>query len=346
MLLTGRKLKKLARAAGNPALIGNYLGIRVCSILKPERVPFLPVHLDIEPNNTCNFRCPHCQVTYWNKERAYLDRGRFGEILDQFPGLIRVKLQGMGEPLLNKDLVGLLREGVARRAEMSIISNGSIYSDELAGELMTLGSTLITFSIDGATAAVFERIRAGSSFEKVKENIARYARARGGAPNPVLAAWTIVTRDNVEELPGIASLTASLGLDHLTIQTFLSDWGKNEMQDRTDPVRVELESERLRASLEGAAARARESGLGISVVSHDYYSSERPCRWPWTSAYIAANGDVVPCCIIADADTVRMGNVFEEDFGSIWNGAAYRELRRRIRENDLPDYCRSCYRSS
>ncbi len=339
-------MKKLVRAATSPALIRNYLGTRLCSIFKPERVPFLPVHLDIEPNNTCNFRCPHCQVTYWDKERAYLDRARFGAILDQFPGFFRVKLQGMGEPLLNGNLVELLREGETRRTEMSIISNGSIYRDELAEELMTLEMTSITFSIDGATASVFERIRAGSSFERVKENVGRYVQARGGATRPILAAWTIVTRDNIGELPGIVALTASLGLDHLTIQTFLSDWGKHEMQDRTDPVRVELESELLSGSLEEASAAAREAGLAMDIVSHDYYSSERPCRWPWTSAYIAANGDVIPCCIIADADTACMGNLFERDFRSIWNGAAYRELRRRIRENDLPDYCKSCYRSA
>ncbi len=345
MTLTKRKIRKITKVLGSPTLAWNYLGIRLCSALKPERVPFLPVHLDIEPNNTCNFRCPHCQVTYWEKEHAYLDRDRFKAILDQFPGLLRIKLQGMGEPLLNKNLAGLLGEGEARRAEMSIISNGSIYSDELADELMRLGMTSITFSLDGATAPVFEQIRAGSSFERVTENIGRYVRARGGAPSPILAAWTIVTRDNVGELPGIVELSASLGLDHLTIQTFLSDWGKNEMQDRTGPVRVGLESERLRASLEEASARARRAGLRMEIVSHDYYSSERPCRWPWTSAYIAANGDVVPCCIIADADTVCMGNLFERDFASIWNGAAYRELRRRIRDNDLPEYCKGCYQS-
>jgi radical SAM protein with 4Fe4S-binding SPASM domain len=323
----------------------NYLGTRLCSVLKPERVPFLPVHLDIEPNNTCNFRCPHCQVTHWNKERAYLDTDRFKDILDQFPGFLRIKLQGMGEPLLNGSLAELLGEGEARRAEMSIISNGSIYTDEIAEKLMTLRRTLITFSLDGATAPVFEKIREGSSFERVTENIGRYVRARGGAPSPILAAWTIVTRDNVEELPGIVTLTASLGLDHLTIQTFLSDWGKDEMQDHTDPVRVELESKGLRESLGEATARARRAGLRMKIVSHDYYSSKRPCRWPWTSAYIAANGDVVPCCIIADSDTACMGNLFERDFGSIWNGGAYRELRRRIRDNDLPEYCKSCYLS-
>ena len=38
-----------------------------------------------------------------------------------------------------------------------------------------------------------------------------------------------------------------------------------------------------------------------------------------------------------------MGNVFAEPFESIWNSAGYRELLGRIRDHDLPDYCRNCY---
>lgn len=322
----------------------NYLGIRLGAARRPERVPFLPVHLDIEPNNTCNFRCPHCQVTYWNKKHHLLDPAGFKHILDQFNGFLRVKLQGMGEPLLNGSLAELLREGEAQGAEMSIISNGSIYTDEIADQLMELKATLITFSLDGASAPVFEKIRAGSSFERVAENIRRFVRARGAASSPILAAWTVVTRDNVGELSGIVALTDSLGLDHLTIQTFLSDWGKSEMHHHTDPVKVELESGPMREALAEATAAARKAGLRMKIVSHDYYSSDRPCPWPWKSAYIASNGDVVPCCIIADSDIARMGNLFEEDFRSIWNGEAYRELRRRIRTNDLPEYCKDCYR--
>lgn len=342
--MIGWRIRKLARALKKPSLIWNYIGTRLCARYRPDSVPFLPVHLDIEPNNTCNFSCSHCQVTYWDKERVYLDPAGLRRILDQFEGFLRVKLQGMGEPLLNKDLAELLREGEAYGAEMSIISNGSIYTEEIAEELMRLRTTLITFSLDGATSSIFEKIRSGSNFEKVKENIDRFVRARGSASSPILAAWTVVTRDNVEELPGIVALADSLGLDCLTIQTFLSDWGKSEMQRHTDPVKVELESERLLKALDRATIAARSARLDLKIVSHDYYSSDHPCPWPWTSAFIAANGDVVPCCIIADSDIAFMGNLFEEDFRTIWNGEAYRALRDRIRTNDIPEYCRGCYK--
>lgn len=58
---------------------------------------------------------------------------------------------------------------------------------------------------------------------------------------------------------------------------------------------------------------------------------------------VAADGDVVPCCVIAESDVIRMGNLFEEDFSVIWNSEAYRRFRHRIRTHDLHDFCKNCY---
>ena len=54
----------------------DWVGTRVAYALRWKKVPFLPVAIDIEPNNTCNFKCTHCQVTYWDKKPAYFDRDR------------------------------------------------------------------------------------------------------------------------------------------------------------------------------------------------------------------------------------------------------------------------------
>jgi radical SAM protein with 4Fe4S-binding SPASM domain len=326
-----------------PARLLNYLAVKLVYRLGFIRAPFLPVTLDIEPNNTCNFRCPHCQVPYWSKPASYLDEERFAKILRQLPHLVRIKLQGMGEPLLNKRLAGMLKLGEARGVSMSFFSNASVLADETAAALAGLNDTEITFSLDGASKETFEKIRAGGKFEKVIENIQRLVAARGAKREPVLSGWTLATRENIGELAGIVRLAGNIGLDRLTIQTFLSDWGKKDMKARTDARKVGQDSEALAAAVDEAERAAREIGLDLRISRNDYYTRRRKCVWPWTSAYVAANGDVVPCCVIADSDTAKMGNVFERDFAEIWNSPAYRELRKRIRNHDLPGYCRNCY---
>lgn len=321
----------------------SYIGIRISAIIKPGYVPFLPVTLDIEPNNTCNLRCPHCQVTYWKKERSYLDAEGFGRILDQFPGLVRIKLQGMGEPMLNDQFLQMLKEGERRGIAMNIVTNGTVCRGEVVQALLELEGTEITFSLDGASAAVFEKIRVGSSFAGVTENIRNLTTARGDRKWPRITGWTVVTADNISELSSIVRYSADLGLDDLTIQTFLSDWGKPEMRVYTGPVRIDLVSPVLAESVKAAKSAAAECGVRLQVASHDHYSNDNKCPWPWKSAFITASGDVVPCCIVADPDTMKMGNLFEEDFRTIWNSPGYRKLRSRIKSGDLPEFCRNCY---
>jgi radical SAM protein with 4Fe4S-binding SPASM domain len=337
------RIGALGAKPGHPARVFKYIAAKLVYRLGWLRAPFLPAALDIEPNNTCNFKCPHCQVPYWSKPAARLDEERFARILRQAPDIVRIKLQGMGEPLLNRNLAGMLKLGEARGVSMSFFSNGSVLADETAEALAALGDTEITFSLDGATKETFERIRAGGTFEKVIENIRRLVAARGARRAPVISGWTLATAENIGELSLIVRLAKEIGLDRLTIQTFLSDWGKEEMKARTGAHKVDQDSEALAAALREAGETARAIGFDLRISRSDYYSRRRKCVWPWTGAYIAANGDVVPCCIVADADTAKMGNVFERDFAEIWNSPAYRELRRRIRSHDLPGYCRNCY---
>lgn len=139
-------------------------------------MPFLPQAIDVEPINCCNLKCPHCQVTHWSKPVARLTLESFRKILDQFPRLRIAKLQGMGEPLLNRELVDILKEGERGEMELRFTTNGMLCTENIAKQLLGLNDTRIVFSVDGATPEVFEKIRVGSDFEKIRENIKRRSR--------------------------------------------------------------------------------------------------------------------------------------------------------------------------
>ena len=59
---------------------------------------------------------------------------------------------------------------------------------------------------------------------------------------------------------------------------------------------------------------------------------------PWNAAYLLANGDVLACCIPG----LKMGNLHEQSMEAIWNGEAYRELRRTVNSDERPSTCRAC----
>ena len=69
---------------------------------------------------------------------------------------------------------------------------------------------------------------------------------------------------------------------------------------------------------------------------------DRYCHYVWTLANIAADGTVVACCYDYDGQ-MALGNIHTESFGTIWNGPAAREIRKRIwLEKDSSPRCRDC----
>ena len=345
--LTKKKFVDLLSQVKFPARIFNDLGIRISYFLKLSYVPFLPSSLDIEPVNYCNFRCPHCQVTHWQKEKKELDYKSFETLIKKLPQLIWIKIQGMGEPLLNKDLIPMLRLGNERSIRMSFTSNGSIFNRNIAEKVANLDNTSITFSIDGASAGVFEKIRVGSRFESVCQNIKQLTEIIGQSDkSPQVKAWMVVTKSNLREVGDVVRLVERLGVRSITFQLFLNDWGKSEMSSYIDDIKLisnNLSSKEIVLALEQAKKIAKEIGVEIRIYYGDFYTKKRICSWPWKSSYICANGDVVPCSILADSETVKMGNVFENSLSEIWNSEKYRNFRDQHINHDLPSYCRHCY---
>jgi pyrroloquinoline quinone biosynthesis protein E len=268
----------------------------------------------------------------------------FNRILAQFPGLLSIKLQGMGEPLLNRELVDMLREGEKRGISMQFITNGTVLDPSLAGQLLDLKRTHIGFSLDGATAETFESIRTGASFDKVVANIRELTRRRGKHVYPLISVTAVVTRHNLHEIPVLVRLAKELGVDSINLQTALTNWGKQEMDHYNETIRVSPQSEQVDAVFREAKRIAGEIHIDLHIWREDYYTKRNKCPWPWKRAFVAANGDVVPCCILADSDTIKMGNLFEQSFAEIWNSQPYRDFRHRIKSHRLHDFCKNCYR--
>lgn len=344
ILFTKRQWKILLGSISNPWGLLKYLYLKVAYGLKLKKLLTNPVDVDIEPINRCNFSCSHCQVPTWNKPLSKLDVAQFQEIIVQFPHLLKVKLQGMGEPLLNKELMTLLGIGEKQNITMSFTTNGSLLEASKIKELVQLDKTYINFSIDGASAETFEGMRNGSDFTQVCQNIKAFTNALdSNSESPRFQAWMLVTQKNINDIPNVVKLIKELKLKHLNLQMFFSDWGKEALQENAKSYRIQLNSAEFKEVLAEARAIAKELKIELNVHYGDYYTTKNKCPMPWLSTYIAANGDVVPCSILADSDVIKMGNVFDRDFSHIWNSPQYQEFREKHRKLEIPDCCRQCY---
>lgn len=339
-LLSRDRWRKLVKQWRHPGTLARYAGSRAAYRLRRRTLPFWPTHFDIEPINGCNLKCPHCQATHWDREVTRLTRAKFESLLDDLGPLTSVKLQGMGEPFLNPELPEMLLAGEARGISMHVVTNGTFCGPDIADQLLALRDTDVTFSLDGATAAVFEAIRPGSDFGRVCANISTLTQRREGRKQPRVRATTLITRQSAHEVIDIVALAGRIGLDGITLLTTVHNWGKDSMEPHAAALRLPRGD--LARILAQAQVFARRRGIRLSIHRPEFLRGRAVCHWPWTRAFIAANGDVVPCCRVSNPETVCMGNVFEESFARIWNSKPYRELRHRLRSHDPPDFCANC----
>lgn len=81
--------------------------------VRPHGVaPPRPRELQLEVTAACNLKCRMCLVRYRppvNRLAGSMSFDTFRTIVDDLPELERVTLQGLGEPLLNPDLVTMVR---------------------------------------------------------------------------------------------------------------------------------------------------------------------------------------------------------------------------------------------
>lgn len=332
-------MKKSLAVLKSPRRLLAYFGLQLAYKFRLNHIPMLPTVVDIEPNNWCNFRCDHCQVTHWDKPKAQLSVKDFSYITDQFPNLLKVKVQGMGEPFLNKSTIGILEYLDNKGIVTNTISNGSVLTETLTTRLSQLKLTSIGFSLDGGTRETFEGIRIRGNFEKVTDNVKSLL---DKAPNLDAAFWVVVSNDNYTECEAIVNLAKRLGVPKVVFQTFITDWGKDNMKEKIAEKTVNEST--YTHYISKATALGQTKGVHVDHYLGNKFTAKKPCQWPWSSMMIDASGDVIPCCVLADSDTINFGNIFEQKIEKIWNSEEYKGFRKSHSSGDIPEPCKACYR--
>lgn len=317
-------------------------------------VDYLPIKLDIENVSRCNFRCTMCVVPDWHKGKRADDMPleSFKRLIDEQYGLLEIKLQGVGEPLLQRDdFFEMIRYARARHIWVRTTTNASLlHLKDHARRLIDSGVNEVQISIDGASKETFETIRVGSVFEQVRRNcrtINAYCSSLGIRRTKM---WTVVQKGNLMELDALVDLAADLGFTNQVFSLELSDWGMDEMRIRNDAVNVERTIDL--ASL----FRLVEKGARLGVQVRFWNANERYrtgdpatlCPWPFERAFVSSDSRVVPCCYIGNPDVYQIDGRLDEkhSFSAVWQGAEFAKFRQAHLGNRIPEICNRCYRQS
>jgi len=320
----------------------------------------LPKVLYIETTNRCNLRCKGC-ILYrgnWEPDRD-ISLQELIRITDQLPGLEKVYLHGIGEPLLNKELPEIIRHLKRRQVYILFNSNGILLNSQRQQDFINAGLDELRISLDAASSQGYKNIRNSDAFEQIVGNLKSFLllQKQLQVASPKLSLWFLGTQDNISELPGFIELAAEIGIEEAYLQRlvyFQDDEGygvaraTKTLQDSANGSwELIQESQEMAAKLGIQFDASGRSGPIESLQGE--VKAKLPwskCYRPSTLMYITANGNVLPCCIspfaTVDYSSIILGNVFENSLAEIWSGSKYENFRKQHQTERPPKSCRGC----
>lgn len=294
-----------------PRIVRRALEFFEYSLNPGEECPIFPDHVHIEPTNACNLRCVHChhstRGTHFTKKLGVMGLDLFRKVVDDIRGVSsRITLNQQGEPLLNRSLLDMVAYAKQAGLSVSLLTNATRLTPEVAERLLDLRLDRIVFSFEGSNQAVHERVRRNSRYHRTLANILHFIGRNYEKGRHTFICMSMVessyTRDDIA---AYRDYFGRLPINTLFVNPLLSMSGASLTSDEVD------------------------MSAYLSIPRE-----EAPvCRLPWESIVVNWDGTVSPCAVDFDEAHV-IGDVRTQNLVEIFNSPAMRRFRRCHLEKD------------
>ena len=177
------------------------------------------IELRLDITNACNMHCIMCHLPYEHKSPRAMSLDEFKLATEGILHRVNVLfLSWTTEPLLNKALPAIL--AYVRECKVpcvTLVTNLTILTEELADAFVNNGLHRINVSIDAADRGLYAVIRQRDCFEKVIENVRRIQelKTKRGSRFPIIAINAVLLKMNLHQLHPIIDLCVSLKINEL-----------------------------------------------------------------------------------------------------------------------------------
>lgn len=283
------------------------------------------VIIEIEVTNRCNLSCPYCIRRVDRLEERDMTPSEFDHILKELstiysPMLGTLALSGLGEPLMNPNLIDMVNNPLLKKFPTVLFStNTTLLTRGMIKSLIDAGTlTNINVSLQSARKKVMETLQRGAKFENVVQNIRNliaYAKDKKTKVDVKYHRTTLnpnETKTDFEKLLGVKFDGRKVFFIVRAIGP--ASWGKQLPKEAHNLI--------IRGLRRPQEACRNTYGLSLIITVH---------------------GDLTGCCW--DSSKLQTyGNIFEKSLRELRSSKRLKALRRELRTRDfhrLP-VCKRC----
>ena len=292
-----------------------------------------PLNLNVEATTRCNLECTFCTHSSLEENQVGdIDLESSKRIIDEaenFGGLPTINVNGLGEPLLRKDIPEFISYAKEHGVQdVMFHTNGTIMTEELATRLIESGLDRIIFSVDSPDKATYEKMRPlktsfdkykdvegavlkGTPWEKTVRNVHRFIDVRNkmGMKKPIVRVTMVVTNNTVYQVQDFINLWKPV-VDHITVQ---------DLTWRTKLLNNGTWSNKESSALPTNFEEIREESIKRNI--------KFVCPYLYQSVYQFYGGDVIPCSNPNARTHMIMGRWDKTPMAEVWHGKEYQDIR-------------------
>lgn len=317
----------------------------------------MPKSVDIAITSRCNLRCLYC--SYYSSPQDVSQDLPTSEWLQFFEELNRcnvmdVTLQG-GEPFIRKDFPELIDGIVRNRMRYSILTNGTLITEDMAKYLAsTKRCNIVQVSIDGSTPLTHDFCRGEGTFRMAMDGMKHLV--DNGINTTVRVT---IHKGNVRDLENIATfLLDEIGLRNFSTNSacYMGLCRKNsEMvqltpQERSLAMNTLLSLRKKYGDRIQATAGPQAEGKLWTLMTQALQEGKTPangegylsaCNGATSKLAVRTDGIIVPCVQISH---IELGRINKDNLLDIWLN--HPELKRLRERKNISlegfDFCRGC----
>lgn len=314
-----------------------------------DRLASLPQYVLVELTQGCNLACPMCRPEKLSLKGRTMPLALFDRIADTvFETAQMVDLRGWGESLLLPHVDYCISRAAEAGAEIRFVTNLAMRAPPV--DLLASFGCRVAVSIDTVEPGLYGVLRRGGRFERMRENLTALVAAYRTRDVPLdrIVLNTTVTAPGIAGLAEVVDFAAGLGISEVRLsEVFAAPDSALSLAGRDAEVD---------ASLRAAARRAE--ALSVRLVAASRLGSMplkeeggAACLHPWSYVLFAHDGGVGFCDHLngPDGEEYILASLHDVPFDEIWNGPAWRELRREhlgARRKSAANFaeCAWCYK--
>lgn len=308
-------------------------------------------NLIVTLSTACNLKCVMCEAREINWK---ISRERLQEVISYFPYLERLVWQG-GEAFLVDYFDALIAQAAKFPHLRQVITTNGLLIDERRSENLVRSNVDLTFSIDGVTREIYEKVRQGASFDLLMRNLNNFNRIRKKYSNQLLNTnlHAVIMRSNYRQLEDYIDFAREHEFKLLAFLPIGGNFGnpENIFQSRDEEAlkfiekvipAIEEKAQRYGVLLENrlpvkktlVSIKGEQDSPGVNNMN---FQKRLLCHLPWLQLYIDFDGSIRPDCVCQPQKAI--GHADRDSLAEVWNNERMQEYRKILAGNNCSRIC-------